>query len=159
MTIVVVRKDLLDRSSEELPGYLNYKTHADAGSLFNTAPTFAVYMVRLVTEWLLNDIGGLEKMYAHNRSKAQMLYEVVDQSDGYYEGHAQSDCRSVMNVVFRLPSDELTASFLAEANEQNLTALGGHRSVGGIRASIYNAMPVEGVEALREFMIDFARQG
>ena len=84
-----------------------------------------------------------------------MLYEVIDQSEGFYSGHAQANCRSLMNVVFRLPSDELTAAFLAEADKHDLTALGGHRSVGGIRASIYNAMPVAGVESLRDFMIDF----
>lgn len=123
----------------------------------NTAPTFAIYVVRLVTDWLLDEIGGLEKMAALNRSKAKMLYEVVDQSEGFYTGHAQPDCRSVMNVVFTLPSDDLTAAFLAQAKECNLTDLAGHRSVGGIRASIYNAMPLAGVEALRDFMVKFQR--
>ena len=93
-------------------GYLNYKTHADAGSLMNTAPTFAIYMVRLVTDWLINEIGGLEKMYAQNQAKAAMLYEAIDQSDGFYSGHAEKDHRSLMNVVFRLPSDELTKKIL-----------------------------------------------
>jgi len=155
VTIVVIRKDLLERSRETLPGYLNYKNHADAGSLMNTAPTFAIYMVRLVTDWLLNEIGGLEKMYAQNRAKAAMLYEVIDQSNGFYNGHAEKECRSLMNVVFRLPSEELTKKFVAEADEKNLTALAGYRSLGGIRASIYNAMPVAGVEALRDFMVEF----
>jgi len=155
VTIVVIRKDLLERCRDELPGYLNYKTHADAGSLMNTAPTFAIYVVRLVTDWLLNDLGGLEKMYAQNQAKAALLYEAIDHSDGFYCGHAQADARSLMNVVFRLPSEELTATFLAQAEAANLTALGGHRSVGGIRASIYNAMPVAGVKALRDFMVEF----
>lgn len=158
VTIVIVRKDLLQRSRVDLPSYLNYRIHAEAGSLLNTAPTFAIYVVRLVTDWLLNEIGGLEKMHARNQLKAKMLYEVIDASDGFYAGHAQTDCRSLMNVVFRLPSEDLTARFVAEAEEQNLTALAGHRSVGGIRASIYNAMPVAGVESLRDFMIHFRDQ-
>ena len=107
------------------------------------------------SNWLLNDIGSLEKMYAQNQAKAKLLYDVVDASGDFYEGHAAADCRSIMNVVFRLPSDELTKKFVAEAAENELVALGGHRSVGGIRASIYNAMPMAGVEALRDFMIRF----
>ncbi len=155
VTVVILRKDLLERSRDDLPSYLNYRIHADAGSLMNTAPTFAIYVVRLVTDWLLNEIGGLEKMHARNQLKAKMLYEVIDASAGFYAGHAQADCRSLMNVVFRLPSDELTKEFVCEAEKHGLTELGGHRSVGGIRASIYNAMPVAGVEALRDFMIRF----
>jgi len=155
VTIVVIRKDLLDRCDENLPGYLNYKTHVDGGSLMNTAPTFAIYVVRLVTDWLLNDIGGLDKMYELNQAKAKLLYDAIDGSEGFYEGHATVESRSLMNAVFRLPSDELTKAFIAQADERNLTALGGHRSVGGIRASIYNAMPLAGVEALRDFMVEF----
>ena len=155
VTIVIIRKDLLDRSNDELPSYLNYKVQAEAGSLMNTAPTFAIYVVKLVTEWLKNEIGGLEKMHQQNIAKANMLYEVVDSSAGFYEGHAKKESRSLMNVVFRLPNDELTKKFIAEADAENLTALGGHRSVGGIRASIYNAMPVAGVESLRDFMLKF----
>ena len=155
VTVVIIRNDLLERSSDKLPIYLNYKKHADAGSLMNTAPTFAIYVVRLVTDWLLNEIGGLEKMHARNQAKASMLYEVIDQSDGFYAGHADKNSRSLMNVTFRLPSDELTQKFLAAADAKNMTALAGHRSVGGIRASIYNAMPPEGVEALRDFMLEF----
>lgn len=158
VTVVVIRNDLLERSSDTLPSYLNYKLQAKAGSLMNTAPTFAIYVVRLVTDWLLNDIGGLEKMHSLNQSKAAMLYDVIDSSARFYSGHAQTGCRSLMNVVFRLPNEELTKLFLAEAEEHNLTALGGHRSVGGIRASIYNAMPVAGVETLRDFMIRFRDQ-
>ena len=155
VTIVVIRDDLLDRSSDELPTYLNYKAHADAGSLLNTAPTFAIYVVQLVTEWLQSEIGGLEKMHELNQYKAKLLYDEIDDSPDFYQGHAQSDCRSLMNVTFRLPSDELTQSFLADAEDRNLTSLAGHRSVGGIRASIYNAMPLPGVEVLRDFMIEF----
>ena len=157
-TVVIIRNDLLERSSDQLPIYMNYKQQAEHGSLMNTAPTFAIYIIRLVTDWLLNDIGGLDKMHAINQSKAQMLYEVIDQCSSFYEGHAAANCRSLMNVVFRLPSDELTKIFLAEAEEKNMTALAGHRSVGGIRASIYNAMPVAGVETLRDFMVDFCKK-
>lgn len=155
VSIVVVRKDLLERSSDDLGAYLNLKLHAAEKSLMNTAPTFAIYVVRLVTDWLVNDIGGLDKMYEINKSKAKMLYEVIDASTGFYEGHARGDCRSLMNVSFRLPSEDLTKEFLKQAEAQNLTALAGHRSVGGCRASIYNAMPVDGVLALRDFMIAF----
>lgn len=155
VSIVVVRKDLLERSRDDLGAYLNFKLHAAEGSLMNTAPTFAIYVVRLVTDWLVNDIGGLDKMYEINKSKAKMLYDVIDASPKFYEGHARPDCRSLMNVSFRLPSEDLTKEFLKQAENQDLTALAGHRSVGGCRASIYNAMPVAGVEALRDFMIAF----
>ena len=112
-------------------------------------------MLRLIVDWLMDDIGGLEAMAAQNQRKAQMLYEVIDRSDGFYQGHARPNCRSLMNVTFRLPSDEIQAAFLAGAAERDLHSLKGHRSVGGIRASIYNAMPVDGVERLRDFMIEF----
>jgi phosphoserine aminotransferase len=158
VTIAIIRKDLLERSREELPGYLNYKLHAENGSLLNTAPTFAIYIVGLVTKWLLGDIGGLEKMHKQNRDKAKLLYDVIDSSDGFYTGHAQPECRSLMNVTFRLPSDELTKDFVADAKKRGLDELKGHRSVGGIRASIYNAMPVAGVETLRDLMLEFRAQ-
>jgi phosphoserine aminotransferase len=155
LTVVVVRKDLLERSSEMLPGYLNFQIHAEARSLWNTAPTFAIYIFMLVTKWLMTDIGGLAKMESINRSKAKLLYDVIDQSNGFYAGHAQPAVRSMMNVSFRLPTDELTNKFVKGAEEQGMTDLKGHRSVGGIRASIYNAMPVKGVEKLRDYMVEF----
>ena len=155
VTVVIIRKELLQRSSDKLPGYMNYQIHAEAQSLWNTAPTFPIYVMMLVTKWLITDIGGLEKMEAQNRAKAKMLYEVIDQSNGFYTGHAQPQCRSMMNVSFRLPSDELASKFVKQAEDRGMTDLKGHRSVGGIRASIYNAMPVAGVETLRDFMIDF----
>jgi phosphoserine aminotransferase len=157
-TVVIIRNDLLARSSDQLPIYMNYQVHAEQGSLMNTAPTFAIYVIRLVTDWLLGEVGGLEKMVAINQSKADMLYAAIDQSHGFYQGHALPGSRSLMNVTFRLSSDELTAKFLAEAESRNMTALDGHRSVGGIRASIYNAMPVAGVETLRDFMTDFQQK-
>ncbi len=156
VTIVIVREDLLARSQASLPGYLSYQIHAENNSLWNTPPSFGVYMVDLVARWLQEDIGGLEKMHAQNREQANSLYQVLDNTNGFYRGHAQPNCRSLMNVTFRLPSEELEQRFLVEAEREGLSSLKGHRSVGGIRASIYNAMPWEGVHALRGFMQDFA---
>jgi phosphoserine aminotransferase len=158
VTVVIIRKDLLSRSSETLPGYLNFHIHAEAQSLWNTAPTFPIYVLMLVTKWLITDIGGLAKMEAQNRAKAKLLYDVLDASDSFYKGHSQPAWRSMMNVSFRLPTDELTAKFVSGAEEASMTDLKGHRSVGGIRASIYNAMPVEGVEKLRDYMVEFRGQ-
>ena len=157
--MVIIRDDLLERAADDLPSMLNYRKLADAKSLLNTAPTFAIYMVQLITDWLLGEIGGLDKMLEQNRRKAEMLYQAVDQSGGFYSGHADTEHRSLMNVTFRLPTPELEQEFLKQAAEQGLCALKGHRSVGGCRASIYNAMPPEGVEALRDFMLDFAKKG
>jgi phosphoserine aminotransferase len=156
VTIVIIRDDLLSRSRDDLPGYLNYKTHADTDSLWNTPPAFAIYLVGLVAKWLQEEIGGLDEMYRINCDKAKMLYEAIDASNGFYRGHAQPECRSVMNVTFTLADEALEGQFLAEAEQRQLTSLKGHRSVGGFRASIYNAMPVEGVQTLRDFMDDFA---
>lgn len=158
VTIVIIREDLLARGDKSLPGYLNFQQHAEQDSLFNTPPTFAIYVVKLVTEWLLRDVGGLAQMDAQNREKAQWLYNVIDQYPQLYAGHAQSGSRSLMNVTFRLPDDATETRFLAGAKQRGLMELKGHRSVGGIRASIYNAMPVSGVEALRDYMIAFAAQ-
>jgi phosphoserine aminotransferase len=155
VTIVIVRKELLKRSEADLPGYLNYQIHADNGSMWNTPPTFAIYVLKLITEWLDRDVGGLRAMHERNEDKARLLYDVLDRSKGFYAGHAQRECRSLMNVTFRLPNEELTTKFVAAAKERGLVELKGHRSVGGIRASIYNAMPKAGVEALRDFMVEF----
>jgi phosphoserine aminotransferase len=155
LTIVVMRKELLKRSSDRLPGYLNFQIHAEAQSLWNTAPTFPIYVLMLVTKWLITDVGGLTEMEAINREKSNLLYDAIDRSNGFYTGHARPDCRSMMNVSFRLPSEELTNRFVKGAEDRGMTDLKGHRSVGGIRASIYNAMPMAGVEKLREFMIEF----
>jgi phosphoserine aminotransferase len=158
LTIVIIHKDLLERSSDKLPGYLNYQIHAEAQSLWNTAPTFPIYVLMLVTKWLITDIGGLAAMEAQNRAKAKLLYAAIDQSGGFYRGHAQPDCRSMMNVSFRLPNEVLTAKFVRATEERGMVELKGHRSVGGIRASIYNAMPASGVETLRDFMVEFHEQ-
>jgi phosphoserine aminotransferase len=155
VTIVILRDDLVQRVPDDLPSMLSYKTLAKAKSLLNTPPCFGVYMVKLVTDWLLREIGGLDKMHEINRRKAAVLYEAVDQSGGFYRGHAELASRSIMNVTFRLPNEALEAQFLKEAESRGLTALKGHRSVGGCRASIYNAMPAEGVEALRDLMLEF----
>ena len=158
VTVVIIRDDLLARSADTLPSMLNYRIHAENGSLYNTPPSFGVYIVGLVARWLADEIGGLEKMAQRNEQKAVMLYDEIDRSDGFYRGHARPDCRSRMNVTFRLPSDELEETFITEAQERQLYSLKGHRSVGGIRASIYNAMPVAGVETLHDFMVDFREE-
>lgn len=158
VTIVVIRKDLLECGDANLPGYLNYKNHADGGSCWNTPPTFAIYVLGKVAHWLADDIGGLAAMEKRNRHKSQLLYDAIDNNSDFYKGHAKRECRSMMNVTFNLPNDDLQAKFVSQAAACNLASLKGHRSVGGIRASIYNAMPLEGVETLASFMNDFASQ-
>jgi phosphoserine aminotransferase len=158
VTVVIIRKDLLERSAKSLPGYLSYQVHAKADSMWNTPPTFAVYVLDLVAEWLEESIGGLEKMHAHNKAKAKVLYDVIDSFPEFYLGHARTQDRSLMNVTFRFARPELEKSFLTEARQRELDGLAGHRSVGGIRASVYNAMPIEGAQALADFMKDFANQ-
>jgi phosphoserine aminotransferase len=160
LTVVVLDERLTDRAPDDLPAILDYRTHVRHGSLYNTPPTFAIYVLCLVTRWLLGEIGGLDAVDARNREKAALLYEAIDDSGGFYRGHARLDARSRMNVTWRLPDEHLEAAFLRQAHDEGLVELGGHRSVGGVRASIYNAMPVEGVRALRSFMDDFvARAG
>jgi phosphoserine aminotransferase len=156
LTIVVIRDDLLERIPPGLPTMLDYRTYAKHGSRYNTPPVFAVYVVSLVTRWLRDEIGGLEKMQERNREKAALLYEAIDGSGGFYRGHAAPSARSAVNVTFRLPSEALESAFLADAAREGLVELAGHRSVGGIRASIYNGMPLEGVRRLREHMDAFA---
>jgi phosphoserine aminotransferase len=152
--LVIIRKDLLERSSDELPTYLNYKIHADKDSLYNTPPSFAIYLMGLVFKWLLN-MGGLDEMYKRNSDKASLLYNFIDASDGFYKGTAAVEDRSLMNITFRLTSEDLEKKLIAEATEAGFSGLKGHRSVGGLRASIYNAFPKKGVEDLVEFMKDF----
>lgn len=156
VTVAIVRRDLLPLVDKNAPGYLQYNNHAEADSEWNTPPTFAIYVLGKVASWLQNDIGGLAAMEKLNREKSQLLYDTIDSSNGFYRGHAQAECRSLMNVTFNLPSDELQSKFVADATTHDLASLKGHRSVGGIRASIYNAMPREGVEVLAGFMKDFA---
>lgn len=155
VTMVIIRDDMVQKAPKDLPSMLSYPVMAEGKSLFNTPPVFAIYMVKLVTDWLLNKVGGLDKMAALNQRKAQMLYDVIDRSKGFYVGHAVPANRSMMNVTFRLPDATLEEQFLKGAKERGLAELKGHRSVGGCRASIYNAMPEEGVKTLRDFMREF----
>lgn len=155
VTVVIVKKEWLDRVPDGLPGYLDYRNHAAENSMYNTPPTFAIYLLGLVARWVEQEVGGLAAMAELNERKAKLLYDAIDDSAGFYQGHAAPAVRSRMNVTFRLRSSELEQEFLASAAARQLTALKGHRSVGGIRASIYNAMPWEGVEALSQFMREF----
>ncbi|MDX1965029.1 MAG: 3-phosphoserine/phosphohydroxythreonine transaminase [Pirellulales bacterium] len=156
VTIAIIRDDLLERIPAGLPTMLDYRTFSKNDSVFNTPPVFAIYVFQLVLQWLKNDIGGLAKMQSRNVEKCQLLYEVLDGK--FYEGHAATDCRSLMNVTFRLPSEELEKAFIKGAEARQLFELKGHRSVGGMRASIYNAMPLEGVRLLRDWMVEFRGQ-
>jgi phosphoserine aminotransferase len=156
VTLVILRDDLPARIPEGLHTMLDYRTHVEAKSLYNTPNTFGIYIIMLVTKWL-KEKGGLEGMQRENEAKAQLLYDAID-ATGFYRGHADPDSRSLMNVTFRLPSEELEKQFTREATDAGLDGLKGHRSVGGIRASIYNAFPREGVEALVSFMKEFERK-
>ena len=154
LTLVIVREDLLGRARAELPPVLSYALQAKAGSMLNTPPTFAWYLAGLVFKWLQGE-GGLAAVGERNRAKAELLYGYIDGS-GYYSNRVAPSCRSWMNVPFWLPRAELEASFAAAAGERGLVGLEGHRSVGGLRASLYNAMPLQGVQALVGFMREFA---
>ncbi|MCU1265955.1 MAG: phosphoserine aminotransferase [Acidobacteria bacterium] len=156
VTLVIVRDDLLKRIPDGLHTMLDYRTHVENNSLYNTPNTWGIYIINLVCQWL-KDKGGLEGMHRENEAKAALLYDAIDGTD-FYRGHADSDSRSIMNVTYRLPSEELEKKFCAEATAQGLDGLKGHRSVGGIRASIYNAFPLAGVQALVSFMKEFERK-
>ena len=155
LTLVIVREDLLARSPDSLPTMLNYKVQSENNSLYNTPPTFGIYILSLTMKWL-KSLGGLPGIAAINERKAGKLYAEIDRT-GFYRGTAQKDSRSLMNVTFRLPTEELEKLFDKEATAAGLDGLKGHRSVGGLRASIYNAFPEEGVEALVQFMREFER--
>ena len=155
LTVVIIREDLLARSQDSLPTMLNYKVHDENDSLYNTPNTFGVYILGLTMKWL-RSMGGLSGIAKINQRKAGALYAEIDRT-GFYQGTAHKDSRSLMNVTFRLPSEELEKQFDKEATAAGLDGLKGHRSVGGMRASIYNAFPEEGVDALVEFMREFAR--
>jgi phosphoserine aminotransferase len=155
VTVVILREDLLERAPDGLPAMMDYRMYVEHGSLYNTPPVFSIYILLLVTRWLRDEVGGLEKMHSANREKASLLYDAIDASDGFYRAHADAGSRSLMNVTFRLPSAGLDAAFVTGASAAGMVGLKGHRSVGGVRASIYNAMPIEGVRALADFMADF----
>ncbi len=156
VTVVIVREDLLGRHRADTPAMLEWKLAADNDSMYNTPPCYAIYIARLVFEWLLHDVGGLESMARINQEKAALLYDYLD-GQGYYQAPAEKAARSLMNVTFVTGSAELDVKFARQASENGLRNIKGHRSVGGMRASIYNAMPREGVEALIAFMDEFAR--
>ncbi len=153
VTLVVMRDDLLKQIPDGLHTMLDYRTHVENKSLYNTPNTWGIYIISLVCKWLLEK-GGLTAMHRENEKKAQLIYDAIDATD-FYRGHADHDSRSIMNVTFRLPSEELEKKFTSEATAKGLDGLKGHRSVGGIRASIYNAFPLDGVAALVQFMKEF----
>lgn len=156
MALVVIKKTMLENIPKGLPAMLDYKTFASKNSLYNTPPAFNIYMVGKVVNWI-KDNGGLAAMAERNKIKAALLYDAIDNSNGFYRGHAKPDSRSLMNVTFRLPNEELEKKFIAQAKEHNIGGVKGHRSVGGMRASVYNAMPLAGVQALADFMDKFRK--
>ncbi|MCC7118549.1 MAG: 3-phosphoserine/phosphohydroxythreonine transaminase [Anaerolineales bacterium] len=156
VTIVIVREDLLERTPANLPIMLDYRKLAENQSLYNTPPSYSIYIVGLVFQWA-KKLGGLAEIHKRNQEKAALVYKTIDESGGFYRGHAQTNARSLMNIPFRLPTEELETDFAKEATKQRLIGLKGHRSVGGIRASVYNALPLESAKALRDFMQEFQR--
>jgi len=155
VTVVLVRKTLLQDAPTDIPGFLDYRNHIQAHSNYNTPPVFAIYVVYLVTLWLLEDVGGLEVMQTLNTKKNQYLYDIIDQSQGFYRASVEASYRSRINVSFDLPTSELQHQFLEASRKQGFSGLAGHRSKGGIRASLYNGMTFEAVEKLGLFMQSF----
>ena len=155
VTVVLLRDELLKDAPTDLPGFLDYRSHIRAHSIFNTPPVFSIYVVLLITRWLLNDIGGLARMAEINRSKAELLYALLDNSNGYYRGRAKADDRSLMNVTFTMDTPDTEKRFLAEAQAAGFSGLAGHRSTGGIRASLYNGLTLAAAEQLAGFMREF----
>ncbi len=159
VTIVIAKRELIDRAPKDLPSMLQYRTYADNNSLYNTPPTFGIYIINLIMKWIKSK-GGIEEIAKLNEAKAKLLYDAIDNSEGFYTGHAQKDSRSLMNVSFNIKdkNSELEAKLLKESEEAGMIGLKGHRSIGGLRASIYNAMTKEGVESLVNLMNDFAKR-
>ena len=156
LTVVIIREDLIGNARDICPTMLNYETHSENGSMFNTPPCWCIYVAKLVLEWVKNEMGGLEKMKEYNEKKAKILYDFLD-SSAMFKGTVVPEDRSLMNVPFITGDEELDAKFVKAATEAGFVNLKGHRSVGGMRASIYNAMPIEGVEKLVEFMAEFEK--
>jgi phosphoserine aminotransferase len=154
LTVVIVREDLIGKARDITPTMLNYQIHSDNGSMYNTPPCYTIYMCKLVLEWIKNEVGGLENMKAINEKKAAILYDFLDSSK-MFRGTVEKKDRSLMNIPFVTGNDELDAKFVKQATAAGFVNLKGHRTVGGMRASIYNAMPVEGVEKLVAFMKEF----
>jgi len=157
VTLVMIREDLLARCEADIPPMLSYKVQAENDSMYNTPPCWSIYMCGLVFKHWLNQ-GGLTSVAANNEAKAKLIYDAIDESNGFYRGHAQPEFRSRMNIAFTLKDDALTDVFVSEAKENGMVELKGHRSVGGCRASVYNAFPIEGCQALSDFMVDFAER-
>jgi phosphoserine aminotransferase len=157
VVVVIARDDMLARVPANLPVMLDYKTLAETGSLHNTPPSWSIYIVGLVLKWV-QGLGGLEAIQKRNAEKAGWVYRAIDESGGYYRGHAAADSRSVMNIPFRLPSEELEEMFVKESKAAGLIGLKGHRSVGGLRASLYNALEVEEAKLLHDFMKQFQQK-
>ena len=155
VTIVLICDELLAEMSEDVPSFLNYRYQIDSHSNLNTPPVFAIYVVWLVTRWLMHDIGGVAAMDKINQRKAGLLYDLLDNSEGFYHGRVAKSDRSLMNVAFNLPNEKLAQQFITEAEHAHFSGLAGHRAVGGLRASIYNALTVSAVEQLVDFMTDF----
>ena len=156
VTVAIIRKDFLETAKEDNPTVLKYATHVEKNSLYHTPPTFGIYMLGEVLKWIEEE-GGLEAINKRNEEKAALIYDAIDHSDGFYKGHAEKESRSLMNITFRLANEDLEKKFLAEAAEAGFVGLNGHRSVGGCRASAYNAVPVEACQALANFMDDFRK--
>ncbi len=156
-TIAIIRRDMLERCSDNLTAYLNYKTHTEKNGLYNTPPVFSIWGVKLVLEWV-KKMGGAEAMGKRSEKKSSMLYSTIDESNGFYTSPVDTKYRSTMNVVFRLPDADLDAKFLKEAGDEGMLGLKGYRTVGGCRASIYNSLPEEAVATLTQFMKEFQRK-
>ena len=158
VTVVALRRSLADKARLDVPSMLSYPIYIKNESMYNTPPVWAIYMAGLTFKWLKNTIGGLDKIEILNQEKSKIIYQTIDNSDNFYRGTAKLGSRSNMNLTFRLPTEELESKFKKEAEAEQLFGLGGHRSVGGIRASLYNAVPRESVEYLSEFMLEFKRK-
>lgn len=154
VTVVILRKDLLEQANKNIPTMLQYGIHAKNNSLYNTPPTFGIYLLGEVLGWV-QELGGIDEIARRNEAKAKLIYDVIDASEGFYRGHAEPASRSLMNITFRLKDEELEKQFLAEAKKEGFVGLNGHRSVGGCRASTYNAVPYEACQALSQFMVHF----
>jgi len=157
VVVVILRPDLLEKVPANLPVMLDYKTMVTDASLYNTPPCFSVYIVGLVLKWI-KSIGGLAEIERRNKAKARLIYKAIDESGGFYRGHAKPDSRSLMNITFRLPTEALEDQFAAEARAGDMIGLKGHRSVGGLRASLYNSLPIGSAEALAHFMKEFQQK-
>jgi phosphoserine aminotransferase len=157
VTVVIIRKDFLAQANTNIPTMLKYSTHAKNNSLYNTPPTFGIYMLGEVLNWA-KELGGLDAIAKRNEKKGNLIYDVIDASNGYYIGHAEADSRSLMNITFNLKTPELEKAFLEKAKQEGFVGVNGHRSVGGVRASAYNAVPIETCQAFSEFMLQFQKE-